>query len=50
VVPHKGSPLEWKPGAMASKGRAGLRTRNRQVMLDLVNKYIAHITNRNFSI
>jgi len=50
VVPHKGSPLEWKPGAMASKGRAGLRTRNRQVMLDLVNKYITHITNRNFSI
>lgn len=50
VVPHKGSPLEWKPGSMASKDRVGLRTRNRQMVLDLVNKYIEHITNRNFNI
>lgn len=50
VVPHRGSPLEWKPGAIATRGRAGLRTRNRQSILDLVNKYIEHITNRNFNV
>lgn len=50
VAPHRGSPLEWKPGATLMKSRAGLRTRNRQVMLDLVNKYVDHILNKNFNV
>lgn len=46
VVPHKGEPKEWTPGAT----RQGLRTRNRQTILDLVNKYIEHMTNNNFNL
>jgi hypothetical protein len=46
VVPHKGEPKEWTPGST----RQGLRTRNRQTILDLVNKYIEHMTNNNFNI
>lgn len=49
VVPHKFPVIEWKPGDIRNKGRAGLRSRNRQTMLELVNKYIEHIPNRNFN-
>jgi hypothetical protein len=50
VVPHKGEPKEWTPGLTRGEGRVALRSRNRQIILDLINKYIEHIVNNNFNV